>query len=52
MVSCVHCQAQIKEGAKFCAECGKPQAASCPGCNKPVPAGTKFCPECGHNMTQ
>ncbi|MDR3216899.1 MAG: SPFH domain-containing protein [Clostridiaceae bacterium] len=45
---CVKCGAAIKEGAKFCPECGaKQEAAACPACGKPVKAGAKFCPECG-----
>ncbi len=44
---CVHCGAEIKEGAKFCPECGKSQANLCPKCGNPVSKTAKFCPECG-----
>ena len=50
--SCVKCGAQIKEGAKFCPECGAKQGAECPVCHKPVSKNAKFCPECGASLKQ
>ncbi|MDR2634903.1 MAG: SPFH domain-containing protein [Clostridiales bacterium] len=45
---CSKCGAAIKEGVKFCPECGAKQETSvCPSCGKPVKPGAKFCPECG-----
>ncbi len=48
--ACIHCNAQIRVGAKFCPECGKPQSDICPNCNTPVKKGAKFCPECGTSL--
>lgn len=51
---CLHCQARLAPGAKFCASCGKPttQAAAakpafCTNCGGKLAAGAKFCGECG-----
>ena len=47
------CGAPIVGGAHFCANCGRPVAATppvvaCPSCSAPVPAEAKFCAACGH----
>ena len=52
---CPACGAAVVDGARFCADCGKPvqvpQAPPvCPGCGKPVHAGEKFCGACGHRI--
>ena len=44
---CPECQADNKEGAKFCSECGTPLSLRCPSCATPHRAGQKFCDECG-----
>ncbi len=44
---CPNCQADNKEGAKFCNECGAPLALQCPRCGAGHRAGQKFCDECG-----
>src|SRR6476646_9439633 len=44
--ACRSCGADNRPGAKFCAECGTPQAATCPVCGAATPSG-KFCAECG-----
>ena len=44
---CVKCEAENRDGAKFCNECAAPLPAKCPVCaavNKPR---AKFCDECG-----
>jgi class 3 adenylate cyclase/predicted ATPase len=46
-VICPECQADNKEGAKFCSECGTPLALRCPSCGTPHRPGQKFCDECG-----
>jgi membrane protease subunit (stomatin/prohibitin family) len=49
-VKCSNCGATVKEGVKFCPECGKPMGNVCPKCGKVVADGAKFCPECGASM--
>ena len=47
-VKCPKCGANVKEGAKFCPECGEKMGTEvCPKCGAKVAAGAKFCPECG-----
>lgn len=48
--TCVKCGAKIKEGAKFCPECGAKQGLSCPKCGASLPSNSKFCPECGEKL--
>ncbi|HJJ28700.1 MAG TPA: SPFH domain-containing protein [Methanocorpusculum sp.] len=52
MVACPKCGAQVKQGAKFCPECGEKMAsgAVCPACGAAVTFGAKFCPECGARL--
>jgi class 3 adenylate cyclase len=50
MIACSNCGAHVREGAKFCSECGTPVALSCPSCSSPVTPDDKFCSECGHNL--
>ncbi len=45
--SCWNCGHENPAGAKFCANCGKPQPAACPECGAPVVEGAKFCANCG-----
>lgn len=52
MVQCKDCGAQMKEGAKFCPECGKKQGLSCPACGADISNKAKFCPECGKNLVE
>ena len=40
---CPHCQAENKEGAKFCSECWTALTLSCPRCGASHRAGQKFC---------
>ncbi len=47
-VPCVKCGAELREGAKFCSECGSSQEkAKCANCQAELAPGAKFCPECG-----
>ncbi len=50
--SCSKCGASIKEGAKFCPECGVKieQAKTCSKCGAVLGAKAKFCPECGEKV--
>ncbi len=55
---CENCGAKLKEGAKFCQECGSAVTASaeddelnfCPNCGKKLTSGEEFCNECGINI--
>ena len=44
---CSNCQAENKEGAKFCKVCGAALVLRCPSCGAPYEAGQRFCDECG-----
>ena len=46
-MECPGCQAQNREGARFCRECGAPFDAVCSSCGAKVQAGSKFCDSCG-----
>ncbi len=47
---CPSCGVSVKEGAKFCPDCGKPMQTLCPKCGAPVKEGSKFCAECGTSL--
>ncbi|HEV8354715.1 MAG TPA: tetratricopeptide repeat protein [bacterium] len=44
---CWNCGFDNLAGAKFCANCGKPQRPPCPECGAEIPEGARFCPNCG-----
>ena len=44
---CTNCQAQLRDGAKFCASCGTPTQAKCSNCQMDLRPGAKFCDSCG-----
>jgi len=50
MTTCASCGADQPAGAKFCNECGAPQASGCPVCGTSVPPAAKFCNECGADL--
>ena len=50
LVECVNCGTKIKEGAKFCPECGAKQGITCPKCGAELKKGSKFCQECGEKI--
>ena len=48
--TCPNCNSEIKQGLKFCPECGNkmaPLTKVCPDCKAECKATAKFCPECG-----
>jgi len=48
---CPACQAENKEGAKFCRSCGTPLALRCPSCGAAHEPGQAFCDECGSPLS-
>ncbi len=48
-MKCPYCNAELREGAKFCAKCGQKisQPAVCISCGAELRAGAKFCGKCG-----
>ena len=51
---CPDCNAELKQSAKFCPECGHKFVSAakkqCIYCNAEINAKAKFCPECGKNQ--
>jgi class 3 adenylate cyclase/tetratricopeptide (TPR) repeat protein len=48
---CPHCQHENREGARFCAACGRSFASQCPACGSEPPLGAAFCDHCGTPLT-
>jgi class 3 adenylate cyclase/predicted ATPase len=46
-IPCTRCQAENREGRRFCAECGASLPIPCPGCGFPNEPDDKFCGGCG-----
>jgi class 3 adenylate cyclase/tetratricopeptide (TPR) repeat protein len=46
-MTCPRCQAQVREGVRFCEECGARLAQACPRCGSPISPEKKFCGSCG-----
>src|SRR6059036_1062283 len=46
-MKCPRCQAENRERARFCRECGATFGAVCSSCGAKVEAGSKFCDDCG-----
>ena len=46
-MKCPRCQAENREGARFCRQCGATFGAVCLSCGAKVEAGSKFCDGCG-----
>jgi class 3 adenylate cyclase/tetratricopeptide (TPR) repeat protein len=44
---CTKCEAENREGRKFCAKCGSPLARRCPQCSASNEPSEDFCGECG-----
>jgi predicted nucleic acid-binding Zn ribbon protein len=45
--SCPQCGSPLKQGAKFCSECGAALSLFCPSCGAPREVGDRFCSVCG-----
>ncbi|GAH17498.1 unnamed protein product, partial [marine sediment metagenome] len=50
-MKCPKCQAENREGVRFCEECGAKMEIKCPSCSAFIPLGKNFCGECGHSLT-
>src|SRR5579863_2250967 len=48
--ACPGCQAAIPAEARFCPQCGAPQALACPSCGHANATGSKFCAQCGARL--
>lgn len=51
MSNCTQCGQPLKEGAKFCGECGAP-LRHCPRCGALVKEDATFCGQCGAAVNQ
>ena len=47
---CLKCQAENREGRRFCAECGASLAVACSSCGFSNEPGEKFCGGCGQPL--
>jgi class 3 adenylate cyclase len=47
---CPRCQAENRQGRRFCAECGASLACPCPSCGFSNDPGEKFCGGCGLSL--
>lgn len=55
IMKCPKCNAELREGAKFCTSCGQKiektgQPQTCPKCGTPLRPGAKFCTSCGNRL--
>ncbi len=50
-MQCPRCQAENRQGALFCRECGAPFEALCPGCGARIEPGSRFCDSCGADLS-
>jgi class 3 adenylate cyclase/tetratricopeptide (TPR) repeat protein len=46
-MTCPRCQAENRDGARFCRECGATFGSACSSCGAKTDAGSKFCDNCG-----
>lgn len=53
-MKCRYCNTELKQGAKFCPNCGKEVLENdiCISCGKQIKIGAKFCPHCGANQEE
>ncbi len=49
-MQCPQCQAENREGRRFCGECGASLASACPSCGFSNEPGEKFCGGCGQPL--
>src|SRR5215213_1963757 len=46
-MECPSCRAEVREGSKFCNQCGATLPPRCPSCGHLNAQNAKFCSECG-----
>src|SRR5215204_7594788 len=46
-MECPSCRAEVREGSKFCNQCGAALPPRCPSCGHLNAQNAKFCSECG-----
>jgi double zinc ribbon protein len=46
-MTCPRCQAENRNGARFCRDCGAAFGTVCPGCGAKIEGGGRFCDSCG-----
>jgi hypothetical protein len=49
-MQCPKCQADNREGVKFCEDCGAKMEVQCPECRSVIPLGKRFCGDCGYDL--
>jgi len=49
-MKCPKCQAENREDAEFCGDCGITLEVACPKCGRSNPTSKKFCDKCGHSL--
>jgi class 3 adenylate cyclase/tetratricopeptide (TPR) repeat protein len=49
-MKCARCDADNREGRRFCSECGAPLSVACPSCAFANEPGEKFCGGCGQRL--
>jgi hypothetical protein len=50
-MQCPRCQAENREGRRFCGECGLSFASACPSCGFLNEGNEKFCGGCGRSLS-
>src|SRR5713101_7868988 len=50
-MQCPRCQAENRDGRRFCGECGLSFASTCPACGFLNEGSEKFCGGCGRSLT-
>jgi len=51
-MKCPNCQAENRDGAKFCEQCATALARRCPNCGAEVGPIARFCDQCAYDLTK
>jgi class 3 adenylate cyclase/tetratricopeptide (TPR) repeat protein len=49
-MKCPRCQAENRDGATFCEDCGARLVSACPSCGAEITPGKRFCGSCGASL--